>query len=74
MTDKFQWKSSDGLLTIKTTCAKLLYFLLIMTVYVMFEKKTHTKSPDRIVNIDKEKYEINSMHSQLRNQIVCYVY
>jgi hypothetical protein len=27
-------KSCDGLLTIKTTCAKLLYFLLIMTVYV----------------------------------------
>ena len=36
-------------------------FLLIMTVYVMFEKKQ--KKPDRIVNIDKEKYEINSLHS-----------
>ena len=33
-----------------------------MTVYVMFEKKTK-KNPDRIVNIDKEKYEINSLHS-----------
>ena len=32
-----------------------------MTVYVMFEKKTE-KNPDRIVNIDKEKYEINSLH------------
>jgi hypothetical protein len=29
-----------------------------MTVYVMFENK----KPDRIVNIDKEKYEIKSMH------------
>jgi hypothetical protein len=28
-----------------------------MTVYVMFEKQN--KRPDRIVNIDKEKYEIN---------------
>jgi hypothetical protein len=34
---KKEKKSSDGLLTIKMTCAKLLYFLLIMTVYVMFE-------------------------------------
>jgi hypothetical protein len=33
-------------------------FLVIMTAYVMFEKK----KPDRIVNIDKEKYEINSLH------------
>ena len=31
--------------------------LVIMTVYVMFEKKTNT-----IVNIDKEKYEINHLH------------
>ena len=31
-----------------------------MTVYVMFEKKK--KNPDRIVNINKEKYEINSLH------------
>jgi hypothetical protein len=36
--------------------------LLIMTVYVMLEKKPK-KNPDRIVNIDKEKYEINSLHS-----------
>ena len=35
--------------------------LLIMTVYVMFEKK-HKKT-DRIINIDNEKYEINSLHS-----------
>ena len=27
----------------------------------MFEK--NKKKPDRIVNIDKEKYEINSLHS-----------
>ena len=33
-----------------------------MTVYVMFEKKTKKKN-DIIVNIDKEKYEINSLHS-----------
>ena len=25
-------------------------------------KQTHKKTPDRIVNIDKEKYEINSLH------------
>ena len=43
----------------KTTCAKLLYFFLeIMTVYVMFENKKN----DRIVNIDKGKYEIYSLH------------
>ena len=35
-------------------------FLVIMTSYVMFEKKT--QKTDRIVNIDKEKYEINSLH------------
>jgi hypothetical protein len=29
-----------------------------MTVYVMFENKKN----DRIVNIDKEKYEIYSLH------------
>ena len=36
-----------------------------MTVYVMFEKKKKKKKkkPDRIVNIDKEKYETNSLHS-----------
>jgi hypothetical protein len=33
-----------------------------MTVYVMFEKKKQKKN-DIIVNIDKEKYEINSLHS-----------
>ena len=36
-------------------------FLVIMTAYVIFENKTQ-KNPDRIVNIDKEKYEINSLH------------
>jgi phage-related protein len=30
-----------------------------MTVYEIYEKKTQ-KKPDRIVNIGKEKYEINS--------------
>ena len=34
-----------------------------MTVYVMFEKKTKLTQPDRIVNIDKDKYEINNLHS-----------
>ena len=33
-----------------------------MTVYVMFEKKTKLTQPDRIVNIDKDKYENNSLH------------
>ena len=34
-----------------------------MTVYVMFERKRKKKkNPDRIVNIDKEKHEINSLH------------
>ena len=39
-----------------------------MTVYVMFEKKKK-KKPDRIDNIDKEKYEINSLHSC--NDFIC---
>ena len=39
-------------------------FLVIMTFYVMFEKKT-----DRIVNIDIEKYEINCLHANL-----CYAF
>jgi hypothetical protein len=36
------------------------FILVIMTTYVMFDKK-HTQKNDRIVNIDKEKYEINSL-------------
>ena len=39
-------------------CYIALFFLVIMTVYVMFENKKN----DRIVNIDKEKYEIYSLH------------
>ena len=38
--------------------------LVIMTFYVMFEKKT-----DSIVNIDIEKYEINCLHVNS-----CYVF
>ena len=34
-----------------------------MTVYVMFKKNKKTKKNHRIDNIDKEKYEINSLHS-----------
>ena len=34
-----------------------------MTVYVMLEKKEKTQKTGRIDNIDKEKYEINSLHS-----------
>jgi hypothetical protein len=37
-------KDSDGLLPIKTTCAKLPYFLVITIAYVMFEKKNQ-KNP-----------------------------
>ena len=33
-----------------------------MTAYVMFKKKKKKKTHDRTVNIDKEKYEINSLH------------
>ena len=41
-----------------------------MTAYVMFEKK-NTKKNDRIVNIDKEKYEINSLHVYSCNDFIC---
>ena len=43
---------------------------MIMTVYVMFEKKTN-KQTDRIVNIDKEKYEINSLHVYSCYDFIC---
>ena len=39
-----------------------------MTVCVMFEKETKN---DRIVNIDKEKYEINRLHVNLRYVFIC---
>ena len=39
-----------------------------MTAYVMFEKKTKT---DRIVNIDKEKYDINSLHVNSCYDFIC---
>jgi len=44
-------------------------FLVIMTAYVMFEKKR--KKNDRIVNIDKEKYEINSLHVYSCYDFIC---
>ena len=40
-----------------------------MTAYVMFEKKTQKN--DRIVNIDKEKYEINSLHVYSCYDFIC---
>ena len=40
-----------------------------MTAYVMFEKKP--KENDRIVNIDKEKYEINSLHVYSCYDFIC---
>jgi hypothetical protein len=43
--------------------------LVIMTAYVMFEKKPHKKP--RIVNIDKEKYEINSLHAYSCYAFIC---
>ena len=45
-------------------------FLVIMTAYVIFENKTQ-KKPDRIVNIDKEKYEINSLHVYPCYDFIC---
>ena len=44
-------------------------FLVNMTAYVMFEKKTQKN--DRIVNIDKEKYEINSLHVYSCYDFIC---
>ena len=41
-----------------------------MTVYVMFEKKPK-KTPDRIVNIDKEKYENNSLQVNSCYDFIC---
>ena len=41
-----------------------------MTVNVMFENK-NPKNPDRIVNIDKEKYEINSLHVYSCYDFIC---
>ena len=55
---------------LKPTCAKFALFLVIMTAYVMFEKKTNKKN-DRIVNIDKEKYEINSLHVYSCYDFIC---
>jgi len=44
--------------------------LVIMTAYVMFEKK-HAQKNGRIVNIDKEKYEINSLHAYSCYDFIC---
>ena len=41
-----------------------------MTAYVMFEKKKKEKNY-RIVNIDKEKYEINSLHVYSCYDFIC---
>jgi hypothetical protein len=40
-----------------------------MTAYVMFEK--NPQKNDRIVNIDKEKYEINSLHVYSCYDFIC---
>ena len=43
-------------------------------MYVMFEKKQKQKQKqknDRIVNIDKEKYEINSLHVYSCYDLIC---
>ena len=40
-----------------------------MTTYVMYEKKN--KKNDRIINIDKEKYEINSLHVYSCYDFIC---
>ena len=40
-----------------------------MTAYVMFGKKPQNN--DRIVNIDKEKYEINSLHVYSCYDFIC---
>ena len=40
-----------------------------MTAYVMFEKKTQKN--DRIINIDKEKYEVNSLHVYSCYDFIC---
>jgi Cdc6-like AAA superfamily ATPase len=43
-------------------------------MYVMFEKKQKQKQKqknDRIVNIDKEKYEINSLHVYSCYDFIC---
>ena len=36
----------------------------------MFEEKNKTKN-DRLVNIDKEKYEINNLHVYSCNDFIC---
>jgi hypothetical protein len=40
-----------------------------MTAYMMLGKKTEKN--DRIVNIDKEKYEINSLHVYSCYDFIC---
>ena len=40
-----------------------------MTAYVMFEKKTPKNG--RIVNIDREKYEINKFHVYSCYDFIC---
>ena len=47
------------------------FILVIMTAYVMYEKKKKKKKNDRVVNIDKEKYEINSLHVYSCYDFIC---
>ena len=42
-----------------------------MTAYVMFGKKENEKKNDRIFNIDKEKYEINSLQVYSCYDCIC---
>ena len=62
-------KGSDGLPPIKTTCAKLLYFSDYDSLRDV--RKKNGKKTDRVVNIDKEKYEINSLHVYSCYDFIC---
>jgi hypothetical protein len=62
-------KGSDGLPPIKTTCAKLLYFSDYDSLRDV--RKKSKKKNDRVVNIDKEKYVINSLHVYSCYDFIC---
>ena len=57
------------MLPIKTTCAKLLYFSDYDSLRDV--RKKNGKKTDRVVNIDKEKYEINSLHVYSCYDFIC---
>ena len=61
-------KGSDGLPPIKTTCAKLLYFSDYDSLRDVLKKN---KKNYRVVNIDKEKYVINSLHVYSCYDFIC---